>query len=173
MNENTTDNSANRLLALGIALTIGVWLVIMFTGKQTEENPITATPQPEAKEKAKAIGGFDAAEEFRERHNRALSPEAREDHRRKLWEQNFPFKPTYDPAVTVTADMISDEPESLTARRNHFDLKASCGFRRSSSNSTASWKNTTAPRTPLLWLGLLKLCESITRPVERTRTKLC
>ncbi len=128
MNENTTHNSTNRLLALGIALTIGVWLVILFTGQQTEENPTTATAtppaQPEAKEKAKASGGLDAAAEFRERHNRALSPEAREDHRRKLWEQNFPFQPTFDPAVTVTADMISDEPESLTARRNHFDLKA-------------------------------------------------
>ena len=79
----TTDNSTNRLLALGVTLTIGVWLVIMFTSKQTEENATTAkAPQPEAKEKAKAIGGFDAAAEFRERHNRALSPEAREDNRR-------------------------------------------------------------------------------------------
>ncbi len=128
MNDNTTHNSTNRLLALGIALTIGVWLVILFTGQQPEENPTTAKatppPQPEAKEKATAIGGLDVAAEFRERHNRALSPEAREDNRRKLWEQNFPFQPTFDPAVTVTADMISDYPEDgLTARENHFDLK--------------------------------------------------
>ena len=102
--------------------------MILLTGKQTEENPITtkATPsaQPEVKEKAKAIDGFDAAAEFRERHNRALSPEAREDNRRKLWEQNFPYKPTFDPVVTVTADMISDEPESMKAINNHFYLRA-------------------------------------------------
>ena len=125
---NTTHNSTNRILALGVALTIGVWLVILFTSRQTEEHPTTdqatAAPPPEGNEAAKVIGGLDAAAEFRERHNRALSPEAREDHRRKLWEQNFPFQPTYDPAVTVTADMISDDPESLTARKNHFDLKA-------------------------------------------------
>ena len=127
MNENTTDNSTNRLLALGIALTIGVGLVILLTGKQTKENPTTAkattAAQPEGNEEAKAIGGFDAAAEFRERHNRALSPEAREDNRRKLWEQNFPWKPTYDPAVTVTANMISDDPRSMEATDNHFDLK--------------------------------------------------
>ena len=124
MNENTTDNSTNRLLALGIAMTIGVWLVIMFTGKQTEENPTTAkAPQLEAKEKTKASGAVDIAAEFRERHNRALSPEAREDNRRKLWEQNFPWKPTYDSAVTVTADMVSEDPRDLTAMRNHFALK--------------------------------------------------
>ena len=120
----TTDNSTNRLLALGIALTVGVGLVILFTGKQTDENPTTAkAPLPEAKEKAKASDGFDAAAEFRERHNRALSPEAREDNRRKLWEQNFPWKPTYDPANTVTAEMISAEPRSMKATYNHFDLK--------------------------------------------------
>ena len=127
MNDNTTHNSTNQILALGIALTIGVWLVILFTGQQTEENATTATAtppaQPEAKEKATAIDGFDAAAEFRERHNRALSPEAREDHRRKLWEQNFPFQPTFDPAVTVTADMISDDPNDMTSTDNHFALK--------------------------------------------------
>ena len=126
MNENTTQNSTSRILALGVTLTIGVWLVILLTGKQTEENPTTAKatpPQPKVKEKAKAIDGFDAAAEFREWHNRALSPEAREDNRRKLWEQNFPFKPTYDPAVTVTADMISDDPKSRRATDNHFFLK--------------------------------------------------
>ena len=122
----TTDNSTNRLLALGIALTIGVWLVILLTGRQTEENPKTAkatAAQPEVKEKAKASGGFDAAAEFRERHNRALSPEAREDNRRKLWEQNFPWKPTYDPANTVTAEMLVESPRSMQATYNHFDLK--------------------------------------------------
>lgn len=125
MNDNTTHNSTNRILALGIALTIGVGLVILFSGQQPEENPTTATPppQPEAKEEAKASDGLDAAAAFRERHNRALSPEAREDHRRKLWEQNFPFQPTFDPAVTVTAEMISDEPEDLTVTDNHFALK--------------------------------------------------
>ena len=123
--KNSTHNSTNRLLALGIALTIGVWLVILFTGKQTEENAAKATPpQPEAKEKAKAIDGFDAAAEFQERHNRALSPEAREDNRRKLWEQNFPWQPIYDSAVTATADMVSEYPEEdLTAADNHFMLK--------------------------------------------------
>lgn len=53
------------------------------------------------------------AEEFRQRHNRSLSPGYREDNRRKLWEENFLYKTTYDPAVTVTADMISDDPEEL------------------------------------------------------------
>ena len=125
MNDNTTDNSTSRILVLGIALTIGVWLVILFTGQQTEENAAKAKPaeQPEAKEKAKTNGDVDVAAEFRERHNRALSPQAREDNRRKLWEQNFPFKPTYDPAVTVTADMISDDPKSRRATDNHFFLK--------------------------------------------------
>ncbi len=112
----TTHNSTNRILALGLALTIGVWLVILFTSQQTEENPTTAKatppPQPEAKEKATASDGFDAAAEFRERHNRALSPGSREDNRRKLWEQNFPFQPTFDPANTVTAEMISPDPRS-------------------------------------------------------------
>ena len=124
---NTTHNSTNRILALGVALTIGVWLVILFTGQQTEEHPTTAqapAATPEGNEEAKVIGGLDAASEFRERHNRALSPEAREDNRRKLWEQNFPFQPTFDPAVTVTANMISDDPEDLKATNNHFYLSA-------------------------------------------------
>ena len=123
MTDNANHNSTSRILALGITLTIGVWLVILFTGQQTEENPTTATAQPEAKEKAKTIDGFDATAEFRERHNRALSPEAREDNRRKLWEQNFPWKPTFDPANTVTAEMISDEPRNRKATDNHFALK--------------------------------------------------
>ena len=116
---NTTHNSTNRILALGVALTIGVWLVILFTSRQTKENPTTATPtaQPEAKKEAKAIDGFDAAAEFRERHNRALSSEAREDHRRKLWEQNFPWEPTYDPAVQFKLGMC------MSAVEHHFHLK--------------------------------------------------
>lgn len=122
--KNTTDNSTNRLLALGIALTIGVWLVILLTGKQTEKTTTATAAQPEAKEKAKASDGFDAAAEFRERHHRALSPEAREDNRRKLWEQNFPWQPTYDSAVTATADMVSGDPEEdIRTANNHFDLK--------------------------------------------------
>lgn len=123
---NTTHNSTNRILALGVALTISVWLVILFTGEQTEEHPTTAqapAAPPEGNEEAKVIGGFDAAAEFRERHNRALSPQAREDNRRKLWEQNFPWQPTYDPAVMVTAEMLSDSPSNATAVRNHFYLK--------------------------------------------------
>ena len=126
ISKNATHNSTNRILALGISLTIGVWLVILFTGQKTEENPTTAkatAAQPEAKEKAKASGAVDIAAEFRERHNRALSPEAREDNRRKLWEQNFPWKPTFDPENTVTAEMISDEPRSRQATDNHFQLK--------------------------------------------------
>ena len=123
---NTTHNSTNRILALGVALTIGVWLVILFTGQQTEEHPTTAQAPPappEGNEEAKVIGGGDAAAEFRERHNRALSPEAREDHRRKLWEQNFPWQPTYDSANTVTAEMISASPRSRWATDTHFYLK--------------------------------------------------
>ena len=129
---NTAPNSsrgASRILALGVALTIGVWLVILFTGQQTEENPTTAketpTAQPEAKKEAKASGNVDMAAEFRERHNRALSPEAREDNRRNLWKKNFPWKPTYDLAVTVTADMLSDDPkEGLTAVKHHCHLES-------------------------------------------------
>ncbi len=104
-------------------------MVILISGKRTEENPTTAketpTAQPEANKEAKVIDGFDAAAEFRERHNRALSPEAREDNRRKLWEQNFPWEPTYDPAVTVTADMISNDPKSedLHAVTTHSELE--------------------------------------------------
>ena len=121
---NTTDNSTNRLLALGVALTIGVWLGILFSGKQTKENPTTSQSKPAQPEvKAKASGAVDIAAEFRERHNRALSPEAREDNRRKLWEQNFPFQPTYDLANTVTAEMIAASPRSKKATNNHFNLK--------------------------------------------------
>lgn len=121
-NNNTAPNSssgASRVLALGVALTISVWLVILFTSRQTKENPTTATPtaQPEAKKEAKAIDGFDAAAEFRERHNRALSPEARKDNRRKLWEENFPWEPVYDPAVQFKPGM------SMSAVEHHFHLK--------------------------------------------------
>ena len=131
-NNNTAPNSssgASRILALGVALTIGVWLVILISGKRTEENPTTAketsTAEREANKEANVIGGSSVAAEFRERHNRALSPEAREDNRRKLWEQNFPYKPTYDPAATVTADMISDDPKSedLYAVTIHSELE--------------------------------------------------
>ena len=129
---NTAPNSprgASRILALGVALTIGVWLVILISDKRTEENPTTAkatsAAQPEANKAAKVIDGFDAAAEFRERHNRALSPEAREDNRRNLWKKNFPWKPTYDLAVTVTEDMLSDHPEEgLTAVTHHCHLES-------------------------------------------------
>lgn len=67
-------------------------------------------------------GEFDAAAHFREIHNRALSPEAREDNRRKLWEKNFPWKLTYDPAVKATADMISAD-DDIQAVWNHYDLE--------------------------------------------------
>lgn len=123
----TTQNSESRIIALDVALTIGVFLVVFIDGKRPEETPIakpTPTSQPESPKTEKVIGGSDGSEEFRQRHNRALSPGAREDNRRKLWEENFPYKPTYDPAVTVTADMISDDPENLTPILNHFSLNA-------------------------------------------------
>lgn len=132
-NHNETHDSMNGkryAVALGIALVIGTFLGGYLSGNRSvkatsmEDKVEEAIPaQPEANEEAKVIGGGDAADEFQERHNRDLSPEAREDHRRKLWEQNFPWKPIYDSAVTVTADMISDNPKRLTPVWNHFYLK--------------------------------------------------
>ena len=89
-------------VALGIALVIGAFLGGYISGNRSAnatnkvakgEEAIPA--QTEANEAAKMIGGRDVAAEFRERHNRALSPEAREDNRRKLREENFPWMETY------------------------------------------------------------------------------
>ena len=126
-NHNKTDNSMKRkryAVALGIALVIGAFLGGYLSGNRaakttTKESKVEeAIPaQPEANEAAKVIGGRDVAAEFRERHNRALSPQAREDNRRKLWEQNFPWKPVYDPAVPFKPGM------SMSAVEHHFYLK--------------------------------------------------
>lgn len=111
-------------MALGVALVIGAFLGGYLSGNRSakttnkEAKVEKAIPaQPEANEEAKAIGGGDVAAEFRERHNRALSPEAREDNRRKLWEQNFPWEPIYDPAVQFKPGM------SMSAVEHHFYLK--------------------------------------------------
>ena len=109
------------MIALGVVLIIGVFLAVFLKGKRPEETT-TAKAQPSVQETAPLIE-FDAAAHFREMHNRALSPEAREDNRRKLWEKNFPWKPTYDPAVKATAAMISAERDNRTVW-NHCDLKA-------------------------------------------------
>ena len=132
-NHSKTHNSMKGkryAVALGIALVIGAFLGGYLSGKRSPNatNKVVKVEevipvQPEANEEAKAIGGGDAAAEFRERHNRALSPQAREDNRRKLWEENFPWKPTYDSANTVTAEMVSDEPKNRRATDNHFQLK--------------------------------------------------
>ena len=132
MNPNST-NSKFKLFAAGLVLlAISLSLSVFFSGNRSEKAPTkeakgeeTIPAQSETQKEAKVIDGFDAAAEFRERHNRALSPEAREDNRRKLWEQNFPYKPTYDPAVTVTVDMISDDPKSedLYAVTTHSELE--------------------------------------------------
>ena len=137
-NDNTNHNSTNtnskfRLFASGLVLlAISLSLGVFLSGKRPDKMPTkeakveeSIPAQPEVNEEAKVIVGSSVADEFRERHNRALSPEAREDNRRKLWEQNFPYKPTYDPAVTVTADMISDDPKSedLYAVTTHSELE--------------------------------------------------
>jgi len=94
-----------------IVLTIGVFLIVFISGNRSDKSTATAketpTAQHESKKETTLIGSVSAAAEFREMHNRALSPEAREDNRRKLWEKNFPWKPTYDPAVKATQNMIS------------------------------------------------------------------
>ena len=117
-------SSKRRIVAMGIIITIGVFL----NKKRPDESPKTAkeeTPlaQPEAKGKATLIGGGDAVEHFRQIHNRALSPEAREDVRRERWKKNFPWKPIYDPEVTAAAELIYGEPESLVAAEHHYLLK--------------------------------------------------
>ncbi len=124
MNPNSTNSKFNLFASGLVLLAIGLSLGGFLSGKRSEKAPKEAKVE-EANKEAKVIDGFDAAAEFRERHNRALSPEAREDNRRKLWEQNFPYKPTYDPAVTVTANMISDDPESedLYAVTTHSELE--------------------------------------------------
>lgn len=103
-NNNTAPNSSRgtrRILELGAALTIVPWLVILISGKRTEENPTTAKETPTAQ------------------------PEAHKDNRRNLWKKNFPWKPTYDLAVTVTEDMLSDHPEEgLTAVTHHCHLES-------------------------------------------------
>ena len=126
-NNNKTHNSMKGkryAVALGIALVIGAFLSGCLSGNRSPNatNKVVKVEevipvQPEANEEAKAIGGGDAAAEFRERHNRALSPEAREDNRRKLWEENFPWEPTYDPAVQFKPGM------SMSAVEHHFYLK--------------------------------------------------
>ena len=119
-------------VALGIALVIGAFLGGYLSGKRsanttTKESKVeeAISDQPEANEEAKVIGGRDVAAEFRERHNRALSPEARKDNRRKLWEENFPWKPTYDPEVTATRELLYGEPDSRAALDHHHKLKTS------------------------------------------------
>lgn len=103
-NNNTAPNSSRgtrRILELGAALTIVPWLVILISGKRTEENLTTAKETPTAQ------------------------PEAHKDNRRNLWKKNFPWKPTYDLAVTVTEDMLSDHPEEgLTAVTHHCHLES-------------------------------------------------
>lgn len=124
MNPNSTNSKFNLFASGLVLLAIGLSLGGFLSGKRSEKATKEAKVE-EAKKEANVIDGFDAAAEFREWHNRALSPEAREDNRRKLWEQNFPYKPTYDPAVTVTADMISDDPKSedLHAVTTHSELE--------------------------------------------------
>ena len=126
-NNNKTHDSVRGkryVVALGVALVIGAFLGGYLSGNRAakttakEAKVEEAIPaQPEANEAAKGIGGRDVAAEFRERHNRALSPEAREDNRRKLWEENFPWKPAYDPAVPFKPGM------SMSAVEHHFYLK--------------------------------------------------
>ena len=125
--DNTNHNSTNGkryAAALGIALVIGAFLGGYISGKRSANatNKMAKVEesipdQPEANEEAKVIDGFDAAAEFRERHNRALSPEAREDNRRKLWEKNFPWKPAYDTAVQFKPGVC------MSAVEHHFHLK--------------------------------------------------
>ena len=124
ISKNSTHNSTSRILALGLALVIGAFLGGYLSGKRSakattkvDKGEEAIPAQPEVKAKAKASGNVDMAAEFRERHNRALSPEAREDNRRNLWEQNFPWKPTYDPAVQFKPGM------SRSAIEHHFHLK--------------------------------------------------
>ena len=133
--DNTNPKSMNGTrytVVLCIALVICAFLGVFLSGNRSAKTPPKEAKveevipaQPEALKETNVIGGSSVAAEFRERHNRALSPEAREDNRRKLWEQNFPYKPTYDPAVTVTADMISDDPKSedLHAVTTHSELE--------------------------------------------------
>ncbi len=111
-------------VALGIALVIGAFLGGYISGNRSakttakEAKGEEAIPaQPEANEEEKPIDGFDVAAEFRERHNRALSPQAREDNRRNLWKKNFPWEPVYDPAVQFKPGM------SMSAVEHHFYLK--------------------------------------------------
>ncbi len=132
MNPNSTNSKfnlfASGLVLLAIGLSLGGFLSGKRSEKATKEAKVEEANFPaesEAPKEAKVIDGFDAAAEFRERHNRALSPEAREDNRRNLWKKNFPWKPTYDLAVTVTEDMLSDHPEEgLTAVTHHCHLES-------------------------------------------------
>ena len=57
------------MVALGIILTISVFLAFFLSGNRSEETPM-AKAQPEVKKTATLVK-FDAAVEFRERHNRA------------------------------------------------------------------------------------------------------
>ena len=118
MNRSISTSGARRILALVVALIIGVLLGIFLSGNRPDKETPLAKETPTAKHKSKKetalIRSVSAAAEFRERHNHALSPEAREDNRRNLWKKNFPWKSAYDPAVKVTQELASDRPEELT-----------------------------------------------------------
>ena len=86
MNSNhTTRNSINskrKVVALSIILTICTFLAVSLSGNRPNENPKTAketpTAESESKKETTPVGEFDAAEHFRQMHNRALSPQVRE-----------------------------------------------------------------------------------------------
>ena len=120
-NHSISTSGKRKMIALGVVLTIGVFLVVFLKGKRPEEKTPTAKAQRELQEPSPLVE-FDAAAHFREMHNRSLSPETREDNRRKLWEKNFPYKPTYDPAVKATADMISTD-DDFKPIVNHYYLE--------------------------------------------------
>ena len=132
-NHNTTDNSMKGkryAMALGIALVICAFLGGYISGKRSAKAITKAAKveevipnQSKNKDEATLVKGGSAVEEFRERHNRDLSPEARENNRRNLWEKNFPWKPTYDPEVTATKELLYGQPDSRAALDHHHKLK--------------------------------------------------
>ena len=118
MNPNSTNSKfnlfASGLVLLAIGLSLGGFLSGKRSEKATKEAKVEEANFPaesEAPKEAKVIDGFDAAAELGNATTAPSRPKPAKTPQKPLERKNFPWKPTYDLAVTVTEDMLSDHPE--------------------------------------------------------------